>query len=368
MRGRRARPVFAVLAGSALLGVLGMMAARARGASGHGYQPAAKVLRLALEEVTVPAVAGVLDFDWYGEDLYLLDPLEHAVTLMRRNGSGSWDRVGGFGRYGGGPGELLRPTGIARLRDPPRIAIVDQSRLHLFDTAGAYLESLPVDVPCALPLPRIAAARRGLFVHGDCLQRTPAGDTIHAVLFWSRDGVAYREIARDARYTADGRFGTIFGARTAFTPGPEHHLFGSGVSDCVWRVDEPGAPVVIDPVPAAKRACGLQRTRFPLLLQPATRQALEGRPRGRSARIPDMHAWYEERIPGRTDLLLRGFHEDSLLLRPAAGSTDLAVLPHGLRGCRTGGCLYAESLEQGVRLRLIPIAQLHALAPPASDP
>ena len=52
---------------------------------------------------------------------------------------------------------------------------MDQARLHLFDTAGVYLESLPVDVTCGLPLPRVSAGLRGVFIHGDCLQRAAGG-------------------------------------------------------------------------------------------------------------------------------------------------------------------------------------------------
>jgi hypothetical protein len=346
----------AVLTAAAI--ALALIAARTADGRAAAYEPASAVLRPALQPVIVPGGGSVLDFDWYDDQLYLLDPLEHSVTVLRQHPGGGWDRVLRFGRYGGGPGELLRPTGIARLRDPAAIAVVDQARVHLFDLGGAHLVSHPLGLPCALPLPRIAAARSGLLVHGDCLLRSGRGDTVFAVLFWSADGGKYREVAREARFTTDGRYGHGFGARSALTPGDHHHLFGAGVSGCLWRIDDVSAP-------EAHRSCTIQDRAFPLRLRPATRRALERRLHGPGARLPQHFAWYEERFPGRTDLLLRPFSEDSVVVRHADGSADLAVLPlSGLVGCRAGGCVYSEPAAETLRLRLLPAATLAALAAP----
>ncbi|HSJ13806.1 MAG TPA: hypothetical protein VK939_05295 [Longimicrobiales bacterium] len=355
-RKTRGTPVLYVLLGVlALVGAAGMAAGRGR-TTASGYAPAAAVPRMSGDPLELGGVAAVGEFDWRGDDLLLLDPLERAVTVLRSDSRDGWRVLLRFGRYGGGPGELLRPSGVARLRDPARIAVADQGRMHFFDTLGVHLESMPIDIPCAMPLPGVASAAHGIFVHGDCRLRSPAGDTVYAVLFWSRDGREYVEVARDARYTTDGRFGTIFGARSAFTPGPDHHLFGSGIANCVWRVLEM-------PQPEARRHCDLQERAFSLVLRAETRRALAARRRFPAAGIPGTHAWYEERVPGRPDLLLRAFREDSLVVRRLDGREDLAVLPFlRLIGCRAGGCLYAEPVDPGVRLRLLSAAALADVA------
>ena len=354
-RTRRTLVLYVLLGVLALVGAAGLAAGRGR-TTARGYAPSAGVPRMSGDLLELGGIGAVSEFDWRGEELLLLDPMEKAVTVLRSDAREGWRVLLRFGRYGGGPGELLRPSGVARVRDPARIAVADQGRVHFFDTLGMHLESVPIDIPCAMPLPGVASAAHGIFVHGDCRLRSPAGDTVYAVLFWSPDGREYVEVARDARYTMDGRFGTIFGARSAFTPGSDHHLFGSGVANCAWRVLE-------TPEPEARRQCDLQDRAFALVLRAETRRALAARPRFPAGGIPGSHAWYEERVPGQPDLVLRAFREDSLVVRRLDGREDLAVLPFlRLIGCRAGGCLYAEPVDSGVRLRLLSTATLAGVA------
>jgi len=80
--------------------------------------------------------------------------------------------------------------------------------------------------------------------------------------------------------------------------------------------------------------------------------------------VPATHSPYVQRIPlPAGDALLRGFAQDSVVVRLLGGAADAAVLPlTGLVGCRRVGCLYATSDVAGVRIGLIPAAVLDSLS------
>ena len=370
-RSRRAGALLALAVFFGLSGLLAAAVARtARGAFAASYRPAATVPRPLLEEIRVDEALAIRDFDGDSGQLYLLDPLAPAVRLLRRSGS-DWVAGGpdtllpaSFGRRGGGPGEFASPTGLARLADG-RIAVAEPGRIHFFTAAGIYLESSAPVLPCALPLPRIAAARRGLFIHGSCLRGGGRPDTMAMVLFWTADGSAVREVARDPDFTTDGSFGTAYGARAGLSEGTGYQLFGAGSSGCVFEVTQTDAAA-----PTARRLCEPVLRLFRLELSAATRTSLEAARRrsplaAGALRIPETHPPYVERVALPSGAAwLRGYSEDSLVLRAVGGNRDLAVLPyHGLLGCRRAGCLWADnSVVDGVRLRFLPMSALDSLA------
>ena len=365
MSGRgRSRRAGALLALAVFFGLGGLLAA-AVARSAHGgavsHQPGAAVPRPRGEVVQLAGAFSVRDFDGDGRRLYLLDPLAPAVRVLVREG-GTWRSAGAFGRRGGGPGEFSVPTGVAQLRDG-RVAVAEPGRIHFFTAEGAYLESSAPSLPCALALPRVAGARRGLFIHGSCLGHGGAADTMAMVLFWSADGVNVREVATDPHFTTDGSFGTAYGADAGLSDGPDHHLFGAGSTPCVYRITER------DGIPAAARLCDDGLRPFRLELSGRTRANLEARRRrsplaAAALRIPDAHPPYVERVVlPAGDAWLRGYAEDSLVLRLVGDDRDLAVLPyHGLIGCRRSGCLWTSIETDGVHVRFLATAALDSLA------
>jgi len=281
-------------------------------------------------------------------------------VLVREGGT--WRSAGAFGRRGGGPGEFSVPTGVAQLRDG-RVAVAEPGRIHFFGAEGAYLESSAPSLPCALALPRVAGARRGLFIHGSCLGHGGAADTMAMVLFWSADGVNVREVATDPHFTTDGSFGHAYGSEVALSEGSIHHLFGAGSTPCVYRIVEG------DSLPRATRQCEQHWRPYRLDLDRATRAQLEANRRrspmlAAALGVPATHSPYVQRIPlPAGDALLRGFAQDSVVVRLLGGAADAAVLPlTGLVGCRRVGCLYATSDVAGVRIGLIPAAVLDSLS------
>lgn len=337
-------------------------ATAARGSRPVSHEPADSVARPAGVESVLPAVAAVRDFDGVGDRLYLLDPLVPAVHRVEVE-DGRLVHRGSFGRRGGGPGEFSAPTGIAVLRQPAGVAVIEPGRIHVFDLEGRHIESVAPALPCATPLPRIAAAARGIFVHADCVRRSAAGDTMAAVLFWSPDGRDFTEIARDARYSMSGGFGDVFAADTPLGEGNgDLHAFGAGVSPCVFVVDEAGG------TPAARRECDSGMEAYSLELREETRRQIEGmRKRNPSLagmfRVPDRNAMYAQALViGQHVALVRGYSEDSLVLRRFGSQRDAAVLPRdGWTGCRRSGCLYADPEPGGTRLRFVPAPHLEAL-------
>lgn len=361
-RSRRVGALLALVALSGLCGLVVLAAVRSASEAAVRHRPGASVPRPVGQVVQLRGGFAIRDFDGAGERLYLLDALAPAVRVLKEV-SGVWQDAGSFGRRGGGPGEFSAPTGIALLPDG-RVAVAEPGRIHFFTGDGGYLESTAPELPCAIPLPRVAAARRGLFVHGSCLRRGSTTDTMEMVLFWSADGTTFREIARDPHFTTDGRFGTAYGADAGLSDGGDHGLFGAGSSACVYRV------TVADSTPEAARVCDDRLRPYRLELSARTRAGLEARRRRTPAaaavlRIPERHPPYVERVVlASGDAWLRGYSEDSLVLRLIGDDRDLAVLPYrGLLGCRRSGCLWSEIGTEGVWIRFLPRASLEALVP-----
>jgi hypothetical protein len=152
-------------------------------------------------------------------------------------------------------------------------------------------------------------------------------------------------------------------ARKSVCPTAARTICSVRLECCVYRVPE------TDTVPFAQRLCddGLRPHRLDLSAR--TRAAIEARLRRHPSlagpmRIPDEHPPYVERLVlAMGDAWLRGWAEDSLVLRLVGDDRDLAVLPYrGIVGCRRSGCLWATHEVNGVRLRFLPIGTLDSLA------
>ena len=323
------------------------------------YEPAATSLRPVGLELDLPEVQSVSAFDVAEDRLYVLDVRGTMVHSVSLEGAGP-AYEGAFGKRGGGPGEFVNPTGIAVLRNRHRVAVIEPGRIHLFDLDGGYVESLVPDLPCLMPRASIASAARGIFVYGNCVRRAVGGDTMMAVLAWSPDGRSFTRIASDPLYTLDGRFGSAFGSTHPFGEGSNgRHVFGSGLQRCIFMVTE------TDSVPIGHRTCDLALRTFPLRLRRETRAALErvasrNPMMARTAVVPDEHPPYSQPLmTAAGPVLLRGYSEDSLVLRSFGSEEDLAVLPlTGLVGCRREGCLVVKEHATGTLARLHRISDL----------
>ena len=319
----------------------------------QAYRPAPGTLRPTGELLDLPDVQAVADFDVAGRVLYLLDPQVPAVHRVGLSPEGP-TYLGSFGRRGGGPGEFSRPTGLAVLASPPRLGVIEPGRIHIFALDGEYLSSLAPDLPCMMARPRLGGGRRGIYVHGDCLRRGIGTDTMVAMLFWSADGERYMELAKEPRFTLDGGWGNPFGASLAWAEGPaDMHVFGSGTMPCVTEVMEDAE------TPRTVRRCDPAMQPYRLDLARETRASLEQMRRRnpllqQAIRIPDRHAYYTRAlvVDGLSGVL-RGYSEDSTVLRSFGSATDLAVLKvTDMLGCRRGVCVGVEDRTAGTRLRL----------------
>lgn len=296
------------------------------------YVPSADVRRLDYQAVDGASLAMIRDFDMAGSTLWLLDAGGRVVVV---DIEGSRLRViGEFGRKGPGPGELLQPTGVTLTTDG--VAVIDGTRLHLFDRSGEFVSTRTIALPCPMMLPSVAAGRTGMFIAGSCTRRGLASDTVKAVLAWSRDTVAWQIVTESPRYTRDDSFGSAFGARSLLTTSAEWiHIFGGGETSCYWTIDDTGES------PVRAEHCNAVSMRYRADPPPD----LERRMRARGMRWPATLPAYVDRW--RIDdevVLLRPFSTDSVVIQVAGpGARDLVVAPlDGLLGCRADGCLWVR--------------------------
>jgi hypothetical protein len=339
------------LAVSLGLAAVSISCAAANASHGREYRPAADVPRLEALPLDGDDIGLVRDFDIAGDTIYLLDATGRIVVIEQ--GASGLRLVGHISRPGSGPGELSRPTGLA-VTDTG-IVVVDGTRLHYFDRRGAAQSVKWLDLPCPIALPAVAPARDGVFIHGNCLRRGVATDTMKAVLLWSAEGDSWTTVGEDVRYTSDGRTGTAFGASSLLTTGVAGaHLFGGGEANCISRIDDPAGPPTLTET-LCPAATVLYRADPPAGMEQ----------RLRAARSVGMNLSWPETLPAYADrfvaaggaVLVRAFTTDSLVLQLAAPhSRDLAVAPfERLIGCKAGGCLWL--LEDEVVPRLIVLSR-----------
>lgn len=323
---------------------------------GEEYRPADAVPRLAAVALAGDDIGLVRDFDMSGDTIYLLDAMGRIVVVARD--SAGLRLAGHIGRPGAGPGELQRPMSLAVAGGS--LVVMDGARAQFFSRSGDFLESRPVSFPCMMMTPALSPAREGLFLHGACLQRGVATDTMKAVLAWSSDTTVWEVLARVPRFTSDGSFGTIFGSRSLLTTGAgNRHAFGGGEFNCLMTVTEgDGRPGVEEVCPVAE---SLYRADPP----PGMNERLQaGRIAGMNIRWPATLPVYLERfVVDDGVLLLRPFAADSLVIQTTApSSVDLAVVPaDGMLGCKSAGCVWLLEDEDAPRLIIVDRAAIEAM-------
>lgn len=320
---------------TAVLGVLLGCGSGGGGGPAEEYRPRADVERPAYVTLVGSDIGLPGDFDVSGDTIFLLDRTGRVVVVERR--AGALKLAGHIGRSGAGPGELLRPTGLAVVGGA--VAVIDGTRLHFLSRTGERPRSVPVSLPCVMLLPSVAASRTGVFVAGGCFRGGHASDTMKAVLAWSADTAVWEVVAEAPRYTRDGTFGSVFGARSLLTTGEGgEHAFGGGETNCLWSVvDTAGRP-------SATERCPIAASLYVADPPP------ELRARIRRTRIPGMTVRWPGHLPAYMDrfvtergvVLLRPFTTDSLVLQLAgADPVDIAVAPvDGLLGCKAQGCVW----------------------------
>lgn len=333
-----------------------------RRGSAREYRPANELTRIASVSVAGDHIGLIRDFDIVADSIYLLDAGGRVIIAVRE---GAAIRVvGHFGRSGGGPGELTRPTGLALAGSD--IVVADGTRLQFFSRDGEFLTAKRLSPPCPMMLPKVAPSRVGVFVHGGCLRRGYTTDTMKAVLAWSRDTVKWEIIVETPRFTTDGSLGSVFGPASLMATGVGGaHAFGGGERNCIWRIDEGGdRPIATEICPAVAT---LYRSDPPPGLEARMRSA---RFAGMNLRWPaSLPAYGESFVTGSDVILLRPFTADSLVLQLAAPSAlDIAVAPHdGLLGCKAGGCVWLMDETATPRMILLNRTQMEALARRAGE-
>lgn len=331
-------------AGLAVLLVTAVAACGAGEDPGVRYGPPAELPRLGADTLPVPSAGRVIDFELAGDTLYLLEPGRIARLTRRADG---WAEDMSFGREGFGPGELSSATALSLWGE--HLVVTHVTRVQRFSRAGAFVDGRDLMPPCMMVRPRAVVTERGTFVHGMCQYAGYATDTMKAVLAWSPDGTAYTTLVEDVAFTRDGTVGSVFGARSAMTPGTAGaHAFGNGTSNCVWRVTDGDAGTAGPP--HAQQVCPAVRQRYsappPPGVEARLRAGVGGTRMDWPATLPDFVDRLDLGAAGI--LLVRPFVADSVVLQ-LAGATDgdVAVLPlDGLLGCKAEGCLWLR--EDGV--------------------
>lgn len=329
------------IASAFLLGTAGMgmnhLLRRGRSHAVHGYAPSLAIARIVFHGSRVPAAVTVRDFDVSGGEAFLLDPVTPRIFVMHET-SGGWTVARSFGRRGGGPGELLHPSGIAVSGD--RVFIVDRDRLHLFDRRGRYIGSGAPVLPCPLLEPHVYTMVRRILLTGRCMR----GDTVTAEIFYTSAGDSASSIAHDPIFTGDGKTGSLLGAETLYSPGETHGLFGGGTGDCVYRISLDTAEI-----PRAAPVCGLAAVRY--AFEPS--RAYRAKVRRLSRTHPfmtaaltmpgDLPTYVDRLVTESGDFILRPYSNDSLAFRRMGSREDVMIGPtFGFIGCRSAGCLWVR--------------------------
>ena len=299
---------------------------------GGRFSPAPDVPRLdGATVVELPPIGRVADIAAIGGRLYVLDGIAAGVLVVDADDGRVAIR---FGRKGCGPGELLHPRSLAVSPAGDSVAVADGATVHFFTADGRFRGTLRPDYRCAVSDAQVVWPATGLHVAASCVGAR--ADTLFAVLWRIEPGGRAREVAREGRYTLDGRWGTPFGPRFFATEMGAGISFGTAATGCVRLIDTSGAllrcfadePAYRSPPPPGFTGGG-----------------------GRVAALvkwPDPLPLYVDRMAARpTTWLARPFRHDSLIVRSIdrdgefsdriAGPLDTFVR------CRAGACYWAES-------------------------
>lgn len=301
----------------------------------RNYTPSSVTPRVRFLGDPVADATFIRDFDADNEEIYLLDPMAARVFVMHES-EGHWSVARSFGKHGGGPGELMRPSGIAL--SGSNVVIADGERLHYFDRNGAYLRTRTPSMSCAMLNAHVYDSRNGLLLSGRCMR----GDTTVAELLLV-EGDSTISVVRDVLYSGDGSVGSVLAADNLYSPGPSHGLFGGGTGDCAYSVAADAAPR-----PQVSRVCGLGNERYPFIPSPEYRAKAKALAAARpsAASILDFPAFlptYMDRLSSGSDFILRPISNDSLAFRRIGRDRDVLIAEvEGLVGCRAAGCLWVR--------------------------
>lgn len=330
------------------------------------YRPGAEILRSAnagLVTVDSLDLSQPVDFDIMGERMAVVDMMDARVMLLRRV-DGAWRRDTVFGRRGEGPGEMTMPHGITFTPDGG-ILVLDDDVFHLFEPDGAHVRTWSVNTPCPVTVGTVRSSTAGIFVSGNCLERDGGAGTVVAMLFWSADAASFIEVARETRYTLDGRSGFPLSMTAAFVDGPGRHVFGVGLSNCIARIDGSGPGTA---PPRVERLCELAEHRYSAPPSPELErrlaQARRSRPDLRGLfDWPDALPWYMGALDtGRELVLMRPFTVDSVVVELAPGREEVLVAPlDGFVACRRTACLWTRQTPEGIRLTIVDVTDIERL-------
>ncbi|MGH7444033.1 MAG: hypothetical protein ACREKM_04115 [Longimicrobiales bacterium] len=238
-----------------------------------------------------------------------------------------------FGRRGGGPGEFQAPMSLALSPHGDTIAVADARTVHFFGASGAFHRSVRVSFPCDPRIVNVAWLTSGLYLSTSCL--TAGADTVHALVWKLRADGSLDELARTARYSMDGGWGSPYGARTAIAESGDSLLFGPGSASCVQAITSSGA---------GARHCALDAAVF-RAPPPSAFRPQRGGVMAALLKWPDPLPSYIDRIATGADLyLMRMFSHDSVVVRHVrdAQVTDVLVAPlDPIVRCRGNHCFWA---------------------------
>jgi hypothetical protein len=365
-----ASAVHPVIIGAALVASCFACGVRATDLTGTRFSPDETIPRLTWQSLDVPAVGSVSDFVLASGRLYLLDGPARRVVIVEQQESGIWRKTGYLGESGNGPGELTEPTSITAL-ETGEIAIVERrGKLHRFDRQGTHLGSTQLRLPCSPSyLQVVSSADSTLYLAANCIGES--GDTLYAVLSWSRDGIAFEELAREARMATDGSAGTIYLPTRSLTGGTRDLLFGVGTTNCLILATPAAAR------PTTTRRCdvaapALTASPPPDFERRLRRKRQNGRSMGVAYEWPTpLPSYFDKVVTPHGTVLLRPYHADSLLLQltqhAAQSPTSAPFTPiliaslHDLVGCNREGCLWFDVTEQGARLSLVKVEEIESL-------
>ncbi|MEX0891496.1 MAG: hypothetical protein WEB88_04940 [Gemmatimonadota bacterium] len=345
----------ALAAALLLLAAAALLAPRLRNPAPDGvhYTPSSDAPRPGQERL-LHGVVDVTDFESWGDTLAILDGAGHTVAVYGPDGS---DPLLTFGTEGSGPGELRRPTSLARLPDG-RLVVADLPALHVFERNGGHVETLRPALPCLMNAGRIRRDAGGGYLSGNCAGGPGAGDTLFAAVLHSPDLRRWSILTRAPRITVDGRWGSVYTPIEAFGEGEARHFFGLGLRDCLVVIE-----AVTGGTPTTREQCGVAPRPFSIPEPPRRGANPAGRTRGPAFDWPDpMIRWLIVAAVDEAPVLGRAFSTDSVTFHAAAEGgappPDLLVADGDVVTCRRGRCLWRTAEAEGVRIHMADLSAL----------
>ena len=283
-----------------------------------------------------PVAAGYAGGRWFVADRQL-------ATIHVIDSTGV--EISTFGRRGGGPGELLRPTALAASESAIYVADLGNARIVEFDPDGTFRRSLRQKGACAGGIVvQLRMTRSGVILARRC--RLPTGELVLQVERVNGDSLV---LVAAADTQALGPKGVPI---PLFDASEETFVLGEGMSGCLRIFDRASA--------APRNTFCLEQ--FPALPIPDSVRSRLARTAGSRVPVPDsLPRLLDVRMTdGRLFVLVpadayRARWHAVDLAHPTRGATPLGRAPSEKSFIAGGSLLVVHNTDAGLVMEVVPI-------------